>query len=156
MSPRWKVCWKVITSEACCYCFILVPCGWNQLITEEDFPGFLRYHLPLQVAQLGKNPPALWETRVLSLGGEDPLEKETATHPSILAWRIPRMEEPGRLQSMGSQRVGQDWVTFLVHWFHYRRAGLFPGWGVKISHASWSKQENMKQKQDYNKCNKDF
>ena len=43
-----------------------------------------------------------------SLGGEDPLEKRKATHSSILAWRIPRTEEPGRLQSMGLQRIGQD------------------------------------------------
>ena len=48
------------------------------------------------------------ETRVQSLGWEDLLEKERATHSSILAWRIPQTEEPGRLQSMGSQRVGQD------------------------------------------------
>ena len=55
-----------------------------------------------------KNLPAMWETRVRSLGGEDPLEKEMAIHSSTLAWKIPWMEEPGRLQSMGSQRVGQD------------------------------------------------
>ena len=50
----------------------------------------------------------MWETVVQSLGQEDPLEKEMATHSSILAWRIPRMEEPGTLQSMGLQRVGRD------------------------------------------------
>ena len=50
-----------------------------------------------------KNPPAMQETGVQSLGWEDPLEKEMATHSSILAWRIPWTEEPGRLQSMGSQ-----------------------------------------------------
>ena len=55
-----------------------------------------------------KNLPALWETRVRSLGWEDPLEKGMATHSSIFAWRIPWAEEPGRLQSMGSQRVGHD------------------------------------------------
>ena len=59
-----------------------------------------------------KNPSAMRETWVLSLGWEDPLEKGTATHPSNLAWRIPRTEEPGRLQSMGSQRVGHDWAAF--------------------------------------------
>ena len=48
------------------------------------------------------------ETRVQSLGGKDPLEKEMATHSSILAWKIPWMEEPGRIQSMGSQRVGHN------------------------------------------------
>ena len=53
------------------------------------------------------------ETRVQSLSREDPLEKEVATHSSSLAWRIPWREEPGRLQSMGSQRVGHDWATSL-------------------------------------------
>ena len=60
------------------------------------------------MAQTVKNLPAMQETRVLSLGWEDPLEKEIITHSSILAWRIPWMEKPGRLQSMGSQRVGHD------------------------------------------------
>ena len=55
-----------------------------------------------------ENPPVMRETRVLSLGWEEPLEKEVATHSSILAWRIPWAEEPARLQSMGSQRVGHD------------------------------------------------
>ena len=55
-----------------------------------------------------KSLPAMQETRVLSLGQEDPLEKEMATHSSILAWRSPWTEEPGRLQSTGSQRVGHD------------------------------------------------
>ena len=58
-----------------------------------------------------KNLPEMQEIRVQSLGREDPLEKEMATHSSILAWRIPRTEESGRLQSMESQRVGDDWVT---------------------------------------------
>ena len=55
-----------------------------------------------------KNLPALWETQVQSLGREDPLEEEMATHSSVFAWEIPWTEEPGRLQSMGSQRVGHD------------------------------------------------
>ena len=54
------------------------------------------------------NPPAMQETWILSLDWEDPLEKETATHSSILAWEIPRTEEPGGPRSMGSQRVGHD------------------------------------------------
>ena len=57
------------------------------------------------VAQWVKHLPPMRETWVRSLGWEDPLEKEMATHSSILAWRIPWTEEPGRLQSMGSQRV---------------------------------------------------
>ena len=60
------------------------------------------------VAQLAKNLPAMQETRVQSLCGEDPLEKGIATHSSILAWEIPRTEEPGGLQSMGSGIVGHD------------------------------------------------
>ena len=60
------------------------------------------------VAQLIKNLPAVQDTQVRSLGWEDPLEKGMATHSSILAWKIPWMEEPGRLQSMGLQRVGHD------------------------------------------------
>ena len=60
------------------------------------------------VAQRLKRLPAMWETWVQSLGQEDPLEKEMATHSSILAWRIPWMEEPGGLQSTGSQRVGHN------------------------------------------------
>ena len=60
------------------------------------------------MAQRLKRLPPMQETWVRSLGWEDPLEKEMATHSSILAWRIPWTEEPGRLQSMGSQRVGHD------------------------------------------------
>ena len=60
------------------------------------------------LAQMVKNLPAMQETWFQSLGQEDPLEEGMATHPSILAWRIPWTEEPGGPQSMGSQRVGQD------------------------------------------------
>ena len=68
--------------------------------------------LPL-VAQRVKRLPTMWDTWVQSLGWEDPLEKEMATHSSALAWKISWMEKPGRLQSMGSQRLGHDWVTSL-------------------------------------------
>ena len=63
------------------------------------------------MAQIVRNSPTMQETWVWSLGSEDPLEKEMATHSSILAWRIPQTKEPGELQSMGSQRVGHDWVS---------------------------------------------
>ena len=63
---------------------------------------------PSLVAQSVKNLPAVQKTRVRSLGWEDPLEKEMATHSSILAWKISWTEEPGGLQSLGSQRVGHD------------------------------------------------
>ena len=58
-----------------------------------------------------KNPPAKQETQVQSLGWENPLEEEMATHSSILAWKIPWTKEPGGLQSTGSQRVGYDLAT---------------------------------------------
>ena len=75
------------------------------------------------VAQRVKRLLAMRETWVRFLGQEDPLEKEIATHSSILAWKIPWMEKPGRLQSMGSQRVGHDWATSLslFTFKHWRR-----------------------------------
>ena len=60
------------------------------------------------LAQLVKNPPAMQETQVQSLGGEEALVKEMATHSSLLAWKIPWTEEPDRLQSMELQRVGHN------------------------------------------------
>ena len=65
------------------------------------------------VAQRLKHLPAMWETWVRSLGQEDALEKEMATHSSILAWTIPWMEEPDGIQSTGSQKVRHDWATSL-------------------------------------------
>ena len=83
----------------------------NAEVLTTEIPGIvlvLSFFRASLVAHLVKNPPAMWETWVWSLSGEDPLEKGMATHSSILAWRIPWTEEPGRLQSMGSQK----WVTF--------------------------------------------
>ena len=72
------------------------------------------FHLTtIQLAQRLKRLPGMWETWVQSLGQEDPLEKEMVTHSSILAWRIPWTDKPGRLQSMGLQRVGHNWATSL-------------------------------------------
>ena len=69
------------------------------------------------------------ETQVQSLGHEDPLEKEMATHSSILAWKIPWTEEPGGLQSMGLQRVGHDRVTSrILHWNETGRLLGPAGW----------------------------
>ena len=65
-------------------------------------------YLTSLVAQMVKHLPTMQETWVRSLGWEDPLEKEMATHSSTLAWKIPLTEEPGRLQSTGSQRVGHN------------------------------------------------
>ena len=78
------------------------------------FPNFYHflYHLTEErtslVAQTVKRLSTMQETQVRSLGPEDPMEKEMAIHSSTIAWKIPWTEEPGRLQSMGSQRVGHD------------------------------------------------
>ena len=65
------------------------------------------------MAQTVKRLSTMWETQVQPLGREDPLEKEMAIHSGTIAWKIPWTEEPGRLQSMGSQRVGHDLATSL-------------------------------------------
>ena len=89
--------------------------------------------------------PGMWETRVWSLGWEDPLEEEMATHSSTLAWRIPWREEPGRLQSMGSQRVGHDWATSLSLWCWERLKAKgegggreWDGWIASLTQWTWT------------------
>ena len=82
------------------------------------------------VAQTVKRLSAMRETCIRFLGQEDPLEKEMATHSSTLAWKIPWMKEPGRLQSMGSQRVGHNWVTSLSLFFLSVYLNL---WSIVIS-----------------------
>ena len=72
------------------------------------------------VSQMAKCLPTTRETQLQSPGWEDLLEKEMATHSSILAWKIPWTEEPVRLQSMGSQRIGHDWATLLQYFFFIR------------------------------------
>ena len=74
---------------------------------------YIMFIIPPLVAQTVKHLPTMWETWVQSLGQEGLLEKEMETHSSIFAWKIPWTEEPGRLQSMKSQRVGHDWATSL-------------------------------------------
>ena len=88
MSPAFGVSVSIFT--------ILVDVSWYV------------FHQTSLVAQMVKRLPTMWETWVQSPGWEDLLEKEMATHSSILAWKIPWTEEPGRLQSMGLQRVGHD------------------------------------------------
>ena len=74
----------------------------------ERFSNVSSFFGALLVAQMVKNLPARQETQVWYQGWEDPLEKEMATHANILAWEIPWTEEPGGLQSMGSQRIRRD------------------------------------------------
>ena len=106
---------------------VATHCSWNRTLNDLCLKETCMYGLapayfslltlnlvcPSLVAQIVKNLPAVQETWVWSLGLEDPLKKGMATHFSILAWRIPWTEEPGGLQSMGSQRVGHDWATSL-------------------------------------------
>ena len=85
----------------------------NDILLHKTITYYIRVFL---VAQLVKNPPAMQETQVQFLDGEDPLEKEMAAHSSIPVWKIPWREEPGRLQSMGLQRVRHDLVTKPPHY----------------------------------------
>ena len=99
ISWRWSVllitsCWRYKVSCEYDADVKLILINWTSLI-----------------AQMVKHLPVMQETQVWSLDWEDPLEKEEATHSSILAWKIPWTEDPGRLQSMQLQRVGHDWVT---------------------------------------------
>ena len=89
----------------------------SRISTGEGIGYCLQYSWASLVTQTLKNPPAMWETWIWSLGWEDPLEKGTATHSSILAWRISWTEEPGRLPSTGSQRIRHYWVTFTFTFF---------------------------------------
>ena len=89
------------------------------------------------VTQMVKNPPAMQETWVRSLGQKDPLEKGMEIHSGILAWRIPWTEEPDGLQSMGSQRVGHHWVTFTITnpvWSHLNLSHLKSAYFLIRSH----------------------
>ena len=87
--------------------YSLLPC-FHPVKTEYMFQ-WMSLLIFKSVAQAVKRLPAIWETWVRSLGREDPLEKEMATHSSTLSWKIPWMEEPGGLQSMGSLKVRHDW-----------------------------------------------
>ena len=100
----------------------------HPLITKSLTEVLNRKSLTSLVAQTVKHLPTMWETQVQTLGQEDLLEKEVVTHSSILAWKIPWMEEPGRLQSMGSQRVGHDWATSLS-FFHFLTQPFFK-WNI--------------------------
>ena len=106
--------------------------------------GTGNFQLPAQfwtslVAQTVKRLPTMPETRVQSLGWEDPLEKEMATHSSSRAWKIPWTEKPGRLQSMGSQRVRHDWVTslhltYLLYRINHYEIEIWPFCPLRIIH----------------------
>ena len=109
----WKLCCKYFSL---CHLFLdLVIYVCSQLILLFAFKllTLQEFILASLLAQMVKHLPAMQETWIQSLDREDPLEKDMATYSSTLAWRIPWLEEPGRLQSMGLQRVGHDWATSL-------------------------------------------
>ena len=103
-----------------CYCcewigWIIFVFPWkrhNRKRRQENW-NCLSFERTSLVAQMIKHLSTMRETRVRALGWEDPLEKEMAIHSTTIAWKIPWTEEPGRLQSMGSQRVRHDWATSL-------------------------------------------
>ena len=114
---HWRICilanvprWVLYTLKH----FIHFNIFFSGRIWERDQFQHKKNQRASLVAQMVKHLPEMQETGVWSLGWEDPLEKEMATHSSILAWKIPWTEEPGRLQSMGSQRVGHDWAISLL------------------------------------------
>ena len=109
--PKWKD--PLMTWSWICLCLMLwpdfhFPVTWSIMSL---IKGQIGASLVVQVV---KCLPAMQETPVWSLGREDPLEKEMATHSSTLAWKIPWMQEPGRLLTIGSQRVGHNWATSLA------------------------------------------
>ena len=115
---HWSFCslHSFVSSRMSCSCNHIVcgPSDWLFLLSRMHL-GFLHIFLfwTSLVVQKVKHLPIMQETWVQSPGRKDLLEKEMATHSSILAWKIPWTEDPGRLQSMGSQRVGHDWATSL-------------------------------------------
>ena len=91
----------------------MIFCYWTIFSSKDNNITYLKGIRTSLVAQKVKCLSTMWETRVRSLCREDTLEKEMATHSNTIAWKIPWMEEPDRLQSMGSQRIGHDWATSL-------------------------------------------
>ena len=106
--------YKVAVFWLCKKTYLCIGYWWgHQNSTELKLAESIWHPAASLVAQRLKRLPPMWETRVRPVGWEDPLEKDMAAHSSTLAWRIPWTEEPGRLQSTGSQRVGHDWATSL-------------------------------------------
>ena len=117
------IIWAFIHFLGTCFHFLITDNALINSLWQWDYTCLLMYIyqacpfliLPNMmvslVAHMVKGLPGMRETQIWSLVGEDPLEKEMATHSSILAWRILWTDEPGRLQSTGSQRVRQDWAT---------------------------------------------
>ena len=122
VTQSWtRLKWLSSSSSSGLMVFIQIQFTWNPWIltnlTWQRCDWFEDFRMGSSCIRVGPESSELWGTRVQSLGWKDLLEKEMATHSSISAWRIPWMEEPDRLQSMGSQSVGHDWATSLS-FFH--------------------------------------
>ena len=125
-SAKWDRIWAVFLKDP--------TVQTHRMHNTESGPNALNYRLlgtmrclhrgDSLVAQPVKNLPAMKETRVWSLGWEDPLEEGMATHSSILAWEIPWTEEPGALQPMESRRVGHDWATNTQRLINYSKCNI--------------------------------
>ena len=120
----WSLAWRILS-------ITLLACEISAVV------WYFEHSWASLVAQSVKNLPAVQETWVQSLGWEDPLEKEMATHSSILAWKISWTEEPGGLQSMGSQRVGHDWATNTSILWHCLSLGLEWNWLFPVFDHCW-------------------
>ena len=125
-TQKWPQDWKRSV-------FIPIPKKGNA----KECSNYCTVVLISHVAQRLKHLPTMWETWVRSLGWQDPLEKETATHSTILAWRIPWTEDPGGLQSTRLQRVGHNWATSL-HFFTSHASKVI----LKILQVRFQQYEN--------------
>ena len=129
-------CWRALQIEPNCFCCRVLlsediermfPCGWASL-----------------EAQMVKHLPAMWETRVWSMGQEDPLEKEMATHSSVLAWKIPWMEDPGGLHTVHGFAKSRTWLSdftfFPCGYFGYKSLTLhYTGAPSSKAHGGFQK-----------------
>ena len=129
----YRIVRGIYKTSRCTSIQFLFPCPLWMLM----MPVWCHWFLPWAslVAQMVKNSPAMWESWVWSQGWEDPLEKGTATHSSVPAWRIPWTEEPGRLQSMGLQ--SRTWLTFAFT--TWKLCSFFSAYSCLCSHyrCSW-------------------
>ena len=123
---------------------LTLACGWSSVTSHH--PHSTRAS---PVAQMVKNLPAMQETRVWSLGQEASLENGMATHSSILVWRIPWTEEPGRLQFVGSQRVGHNWAITLSPSSSLEPLHIAtPRWQVPIWQPALEENKQLSRPQD--------
>ena len=109
--------------------------SWDRRVGHDWATSLIIFFWTSLVAQRVKHLPVMQETWVQSLGQEDPLEQEMATHSCILAWEIPWQEEPRGLQSMGLQRVGHDWAYTYVSLVWYNNMTVYIDWVFSVKYG---------------------